>query len=207
MNYEIERNICVSPGNTKLGKIKNFSLPSGISCPGNSLWCKNCYAKRYEKRYTNCQKAYTRNLKHSQKYFFSELVISQLEKMPGYNVRIHPSGDFYSVNYIDQWIGICKRMTNHKFWCYTRSWTIPELFPKIKELNKIKNIQVFLSTDPTMDLPSDNFRIAFVEDDKRANGIVCLHDAGLKHTCKECGYCFKNKKGNVIFKNKLKKRK
>lgn len=207
MQYEVERNVFVSPGNMKLGKVKNFSLPNGITCPGKSPWCKNCYVNRYTRRFKRCREAYNTNMNNSQKTFFSKLIISQLEKMSGYNVRLHPSGDFYSVEYIDQWISICKRMTNHKFWSYTRSWTVPKLFQKIKELNKLKNTQIFLSTDPTMDLPPEDFRIAFVEGDERANGIICLHDSGLKHTCLECGYCFKNKKGNVIFKNKLKRRK
>jgi hypothetical protein len=206
MNYEVNEDIFIGRGNIKIGKIKNFSLPVETSCPGKSLWCKSCYAKRYEKRFKRCQNAYQRNLNYSEKSFFSELLISQLEKKSGCNVRIHPSGDFYSIEYIDQWINICKKMVNHNFWCYTRSWNVPELFPKIKELSKIKNIQVILSTDPTMELPPKDFRIAFVEEDIRANGIICLHDTGLKHSCLECGYCFKNKKGNVIFKNKMKKR-
>ena len=194
------KNISIGKGNLKLGNIKNFSLPSGISCPGKSVWCKNCYAEKYEKRYKNCLVAYGRNLKLSRQSSFSNLVIGQLKSTKGFNVRIHPSGDFYSQEYINDWIKICKKLNDHNFWCYTRSWVVPELFIKLKELNKLKNIQIFLSTDPTMDLPDyENFRIAFVEDDKRKNGLICLHDSGMRKSCDECGYCFKNKKGNIIF--------
>lgn len=205
MNNVIKKSICVSSGNTKLGKVKNFSLPSGISCPGKSSWCENCYANRYEKRYKTCRESYDRNLKYSKESFFSELLIDRLTELPGYDVRIHPSGDFYSVDYIDKWIEVCKKMNNHDFWCYTRSWIVPELLKKIRELNKLDNVQIFLSTDPTMYIPPSDFRIAFIKDDERSNGIVCFHDEGVKHTCSECGYCFKNKKGNVVFKNKMKK--
>lgn len=201
-----KKKICISEGNTKLGKVQNFSLPQGVTCPGKSPWCKNCYVNRYTRRFKVCRKAYERNLKYSQKDSFSDLVIDKIRKeTENTNVRIHPSGDFYSVEYIEHWIKICRELKNYNFWCYTRSWIIPELFSKIQKLNEIENVQVFLSTDPTMDLPSEGFRIAFIEDDERANGIICLHDAGLKKTCNTCGYCFKNKEGNVIFKNKLKR--
>lgn len=209
MKYKVEKNVLVSKGNAKLGKIKNFSLPSGVSCPGKSEWCKNCYASKYENRYKNCLTAYNRNFDWSKKSYFPDLVIGQLKCLTGNNVRVHPSGDFYSQEYIEHWITICKQLKGHNFWCYTRSWVIPKLFIKLKELNKLRNSQVILSTDPTMDFPpeKEKFRIAFVEEDERKSGIICLHDSGAKHSCDECGYCFLKDNGNVIFKNKLKRRK
>lgn len=154
-----------------------------------------------------CRNRYIENLEISKENYFISLIIDELAKKSGNNIRIHPSGDFYSVDYINKWIEICKQLSNYNFWCYTRSWIVPELLSSLRKLNKIKNIQIFLSTDPSMDLPPDDFRIAFIEDDKRSSGIICLHDSGLKKSCDKCGYCFKNKKGNVIFKNKRRKRK
>lgn len=36
----------------------------------------------------------------------------------------------------------------------------------------------------------------------KENNIICLHDSDIKKSCEECEYCFKNKSGNVIFKNR-----
>ena len=38
--------ITISPGNTKLGKMPNFSIPAGDTCPGKSEFCKDCYAQK-----------------------------------------------------------------------------------------------------------------------------------------------------------------
>lgn len=195
--------IFISSENKKLGKIKNFSLPHKISCPGKSEWCeKYCYVTRYYRRFEKCRNAYTKNFEISKEDSFTVLMINKLKKINSQYLRIHTSGDFYSTDYINKWIEICKKLPEHNFWCYTRSWIIPKLFKEIKKLNKIKNIQIFLSSDPTMSPPPKDFRIAFIESDKKANGIYCFHDKKLKKNCRECMYCFKDKKENIIFKIK-----
>jgi len=201
-------NLCISQGNKKLGKLPNISMSSYTSCPGKSEWCvKKCYASKYEKIYPQCIPAYMRNMEISKSPDFVNIIIDKVKKISGPYFRIHTSGDFYNIKYIEKWIEICQSLPNILFSVYTRSWIIPELLSSLKELNKLKNVQIFLSTDPTMDLPPDGFRIAFIEEDERAKGIMCLYDSGLKNACSDCGYCFKNNKKNVIFKNKSKGRK
>lgn len=191
---------CISKGNTKLGKITNISMPSYYSCPGHSEWCqKECYALKYQKRYRKCIDSYNNNFELSKDQLnFADMIIDRLSQTHGSPVRIHVSGDFYNETYITSWLKICTSLPDIKFWAYTRSWVIPNLFEKIKVLNNLDNIQIFLSTDITMPDPPDNFRIAYINNDKRANGFTCLYDKNKK-TCLECGYCFKTKKGNVVF--------
>ena len=41
--------LCLSMGNTKVGRVWTFSLPSFVTCPGASAWCRqHCYAARFE---------------------------------------------------------------------------------------------------------------------------------------------------------------
>ena len=56
--------ICISSeGNIKVGRVWTFSLPSFVTCPGASPWCrKHCYAWRFEKLRPNCRRGYIRNL-------------------------------------------------------------------------------------------------------------------------------------------------
>jgi hypothetical protein len=193
-------NLCVSSGNTKLGKILNISMPIYSTCVGKSEWCvKECYAMKYQKRYKNCRISCDNNFELSKNQNFSELVINRLSQTHESPVRIHVSGDFYDENYIDSWIKICSTLPKFKFWTYTRSWIIPNLLNKIKELNQLKNIQVFLSTDTTTQSPPKGFRIAYIADDTRAKGFRCSHDLKIKKSCLECGHCFNTRKGNIIF--------
>ena len=192
--------LCISDGNKKLGKLPNISMPSYLSCPGKSKWCqKKCYANRYEKMYPRCTPAYIRNMAISKTPDFIDVIITKIKKMGGPYFRIHPSGDFYSTEYIDKWVNICQSLPDTLFCVYTRSWIIPELLSSLNKLKKLKNFQLFFSVDPTMPLPPEG-RVAFIETDKRSNGIMCLEQTRKKNTCLECGYCYKNTKKNVIFK-------
>jgi hypothetical protein len=62
-------------------------------------------------------------------------------------VRIHPAGDFYSVHYIKKWIRIARRCSSTVFYAYTRAWRRPELLAALLELNKLKNVMLWWSTD------------------------------------------------------------
>lgn len=193
--------LCVGDGNMKVGSIRTFSLPSRLTCPGASSWCsKHCYAYRFERRRPNCRDAYSRNLVLT--WHPDEFVEAMLQVIPKKlpQCRIHVSGDFYSVEYIEAWQRICGEYPHTLFWCYTRSWNVPDLLPALEKLRDLPNVQLFASTDPSMPLPPKGWRVAFIEEDPRASGLRCLEQYGRKPSCLECGYCFQQQRGDVIFK-------
>ena len=194
--------ITLGTENTKLGPVFNFSLPSRITCPGASPWCKkHCYAWRYERRRPRCRNAYQRNLELTRNPDqFAERMIAVLPRLlPCF--RIHVSGDFpEDRDYIQAWIKICQAFPQMKFWAYTRSWVQPDLYLALERLQELPNMNLFLSTDPTMPLPPGEWRVAFIEGDPRAKGILCPEQIGERNSCLDCGYCFLEKEGNVIFK-------
>jgi len=59
---------------------------------------------------------------------------------------------------------------------------------------------LFASTDITMPLPPEDWRVAFVESDPRATGIECREQNGLSDSCLNCRYCFAPNAGNVVFR-------
>ena len=194
--------ICISSaGNIKVGRVWTFSLPSFVTCPGASPWCrKHCYAWRFEKLRPNCRRGYIRNLALSlQPDRFVEHVLKSLpEDAP--LVRIHVGGDFYSAEYARNWVEICQARPHSLFWSYTRSWNAPILLPSLELLRQQTNLQLFASTDPDMPLPPETWRAAFIELAPRATGIPCRHQQGEVASCLECGYCFNEHTGNVVFK-------
>jgi hypothetical protein len=192
--------ITLGEGNQKVGEVFTFSLPSIISCPGASQWCKkHCNMTRLEKYRPACRKAYQQNYlitKNPEK--FQETVIGVLPRILSC-FRIHVSGDFYSKEYIHSWIKICQAFPNTRFWAYTRSWTIPELKTELEAFKNLNNVFLFASTDPTMPSPPKDWRTAYINIDSRAKGYQCPVQEKRLKSCLECGYCY-HQGGNVIFK-------
>ena len=54
--------------------------------------------------------------------------------------RIHASGDFFSVEYIDMWKRICKAFPNTAFWTYTKNPIAESAFDGIDNINVVKSI-------------------------------------------------------------------
>lgn len=191
----------VGNGNQKLGSIATFSLPSETTCPGASPWCATqCYAKRIEHRWLNCLDRYALNFLASlHPARFIESMLSQIPlNLPAF--RIHVGGDFYSAFYVKAWIAICRRRPSTRFWAYTRSWVDPRICDALHGLNALPHVQIFASTDSTMDLPSGDWRIAFVDSDSRAKGLVCPEQQNKAASCMACGYCFRRARGHVVFR-------
>ena len=206
--------VSISQGNKKLGKIPNFSLSAGTSCPGASDWCsKYCYAKGWPVGFFN-KIRYSDNLSRSKMPDFERKMVHKLRiyatvskiKYPPF--RIHVSGDFYSQGYINKWIRIIRVLPQIKFYSYTRSWMIPELLPILEKLRALPNMQLFASCDSTMPDPPQGWRVAWIEgdgkggvyDDPRSIGLVCPEQSDKKQNCADCKYCFMGKYKDVIFK-------
>lgn len=142
-------------GNVKLGPTTyTFSLPRAITCPGRTPWCEaHCYAKRGKLSLSSSVALYQRNLKHSQQPYFVDNAIRELrgkiasakrrgEDTSNKVVRIHVSGDFYSVPYILKWMQIADDLKGEgwKFYAYTKSWAIPKLLPALEALRDRPNV-------------------------------------------------------------------
>ena len=201
MEQEITVPLCLALGNNKVGRVWTFSLPSFVTCPGASPWCrKHCYAWRLERLRPACRRAYVRNLTLSlyRERFIKHVLESLPEDAP--LVRIHVGGDYYGPEYAAAWRDICDARPDTQFWSYTRSWAVPMILPHLELLRAAPNLQLFGSVDTDMPLPPEGWRAAFVEIDPRADGTPCRHQQGEVESCLECGYCFHELEGNVVFK-------
>ena len=174
-------------GNRKLGRLGTVNREAGATCPGASSECLTfCYAKK------GLFKTYGIQAKYA-----ASVLTLPTKYTPA--VRIHASGDFDTVEYIEFWIGEVQRHPDTKFWAYTRSWNVAELLPALELLRAEPNMQLFASTDMSMPEPPAHWRVAYVETDTRFRGMECLEQNGKMPDCKTCGYCFAKPKGNVKF--------
>lgn len=128
-------------GNAKLGSdVYTFSLPAGHSCPfANECLSKadkktgkltdgpnsefRCFSASTENMYPVVREARWHNFNllkgktlHQMVNLISDSIPKDAEK-----IRIHVSGDFFSQDYFDAWLGVSAAHHKKLFYCYTKS--------------------------------------------------------------------------------------
>ena len=178
-------------GNSKIGAgIYTYSrLPGRLqTCPGSTDLCEEvCYSKRI-----------TFNPILSN-WMWENTVRPDVPPLPADAkvVRIHVSGDFNTVEYVCAWIAACKGRPDVAFFAYTRSWRVPLLWHYLEGLKLLPNVQLFASMDrSTLEAAPRGWRCAWLG---AGFGITCPEEVGKKENCETCTYCFRGKRGDVVF--------
>tara|TARA_R110002094_G_scaffold221223_2_gene195143 strand:+ start:18 stop:758 length:741 start_codon:yes stop_codon:yes gene_type:complete len=185
----------VSKGNDKTGCF-SFDLPAKITCPGMTSACgSKCYAASMMRVYKGVAAKYARNLELANSDDFVMRMVRDIP--PRCEFRIHVSGDFYSTEYVDKWIEIAKRRTDVILYTYTRSWVIPDIWLRIRELNNLLNVNVNLSVDDDTGRPiaRDDFRWCYLTHDDNAPNWLRKGDIAFRSNAT-------GKKGNHKWKRK-----
>ena len=119
--------------NKKIAKMSgaytvNFGIPaykeaSGkLTCPFASDCIKGCYAQAGAYVWSNVKAAFQRRYELTLTDKFVSTVNAELKSRKKIKrVRIHDSGDFYSVSYLYKWIEIMKSNPSIEFYAYTKS--------------------------------------------------------------------------------------
>ncbi len=135
--------IHISKGNMKV-KANIFSLPNKTTCK-LGLECHDyCYASKAAMMYEATRAARARNYVASQSPTFTADVIEILKTRRNKVVRVHESGDFYSIDYIRRWYLIAKMLPNYTFYAYTKR---DDLFSQIPPHWKPENFTLIYSLD------------------------------------------------------------
>jgi hypothetical protein len=143
-----------------------WNLPAGHACPYANA-CKMssdresgkmkkgpnmafpCYAAMAE-RFPGVRDARWRNYETVKGKSCQDMLRALLAAFPEGKarlVRIHGSGDFFSQDYFDAWLGLCRAMPNVQFWAFTKS--IPFWLARIDEIPD--NMALTASIDGTWD--------------------------------------------------------
>ena len=120
------------------------------TCPGSTPECERiCYAKRIA--------GPVADLYRINSLSWDVPPIPEDAKI----LRIHVSGDFDSVAYINNWIARLKERPDVTVWAYTRSWRVVGLLPALETLRVLPNVQLFASMDSShTDVPPTGWRRA-----------------------------------------------
>lgn len=148
----------------------NFGIPAFLSqsgvktCPNAGHCAAGCYAKSGAYLWDNVKQAYEKRLTLTQdaaRFFvvMSDAISKKIKAAKGKKVtiRIHDSGDFYSIEYFNQWQKIMKQFESVSFYAYT------------KQIDMFKN-QIGLNNLP------DNFTLIFSFGGKQDNLIDVNND-------------------------------
>lgn len=78
-------------------------------------------------------------------------------------LRLHVSGDFDSVEYVENWIARLTERPDVIAFAYTRSWRVEALLPALERLRALPNVELFASMDASVpELPPVGWRRAWI---------------------------------------------
>lgn len=203
------RELSVSMGNSKMGKVMNFSLFPGWTCSHAAcLTCykHGCYAKSICDRRKNVSQAWWNNTATVIKCeadgrldLFVKAICDDIAKKKPDAFRIHVGGDFYSRDYFKAWVEIAKSNPDVKFFAFTKQ------FDNVKGVALPENFALIASSWTGLDIPKwalkrlpmawlvEHGKPVPVRADRKA--YICQGD------CTKCHWCFelKKSKGDVAF--------
>lgn len=195
----------ISQGNKKVGKIDSFSLPPVESCV-NSKTCAvftdengkkhKCYAVQPYVMYKSVKAAYDRNFELV-KEDLPELKKQLMKYFRRYNrrlFRIHVSGDFPNMEYVQMWIDVAKANPHVKFMAFTKAYGF------FYKTELPENLVVLFSFMPSVPYERarkfadkmGGFPIAYASNEKAPGTITCPEQTtDRKVTCETCQLCWK----------------
>ena len=122
--------------------VMDLDNPMYIDVPGTCICdCDKCYAMSGNYLYETTL-AYLAVRTFIARYdidFFRRAVMAQIEAENIKLVRIHASGDFFSMEYIDAWQQIVTAYPGTVFWSYTKNALAENAFDEIPNCNIVKS--------------------------------------------------------------------
>jgi hypothetical protein len=159
--------------------IFNWSLPAfGVRlnngktmnvCPTAGACASFCYARNGTYNFSNVKAKHIKNLEftlYEPETFVQEMITEcSKPKMKNKYVRIHDAGDFYSEEYLMNWLKIIKACPDVTFYAYTKEVS---LFKRVIEPDCPNNLKYLYSLggkeDHLIDLEKDRHADVFPDD-------------------------------------------
>ena len=109
----------------KQDSYRQFSIPAVKTCPGAGDCKKFCYTQHPGSSYSWKMVANKHNL-NWQKTKMLEFVIDMDRELKAFRnrpvaIRIHDTGDFYNVKYLNKWLKVASLNPDIKVYAYTKS--------------------------------------------------------------------------------------
>lgn len=160
--------ILLSHENQKLGdETWSWSIPAVQTCPGSTDTCRrHCYARQFRFCFPGVRNKLARNVRFAREPGFWREIVAEIEMAEVRLLRIHAAGDFFSPEYVDQWIRIAKACPDTTMWTYTRSWRKKSIRNRLRVLARQPNVVLYWSCDKDTGLPNrmpEGVRTAYLQ--------------------------------------------
>lgn len=130
-------------------KVYNFGIPAFksitglVTCPNARACVSGCYARSGAYLFSNVAKVFEKRLEITQQDNFSDIMHHELNMLSLKNdkiiVRVHDSGDFYSLEYLYKWLKVIENNPKIFFYAYTKRVKL------LKSVKLPKNFKVIFS--------------------------------------------------------------
>ena len=108
-------------------------------------------------------------------------------------LRIHESGDFFSVGYIRMWARVIASFPEVQFYAYTRSWRVETFRNELQQAAELSNFHLWGSTDSETGPAPGGWRDAYMmpKGTQRAERYAtCPEQTGTQPDCSTCTLCW-----------------
>ena len=128
-------------------RVMNFSLPAYKTitgktvCPFAKDCIKYCYAQKGNYKYPSVIKGLNKRYELSKTADFVPMMNATILLERPTHIRIHDSGDFYSIKYLQKWVDIATQNKDVIFYAYTKSIK----FFKDNKVKKPTNLKIIFS--------------------------------------------------------------
>jgi hypothetical protein len=101
------------------GRIAVFNLPAARAICGRN--CGGCYARKAQV-YPTVRRFRWRNYRAAQRRDWVERIVAEVKAVAGkiLAVRVHESGEFFSQQYVDNWVQVARALPGCVFYAYTK---------------------------------------------------------------------------------------
>ena len=208
----------LSHGNNKLRSNERVSfliwnIPAVITCPFATDHCKaSCYARKAERIYPNCLPVRQDHFEISRQDDFTDRMIFTIEaeiarpanKGKKIVFRIHESGDFYNMSYVNKWIEIMRHFEGRPeitFVAYTKSVKFFDGRDLPSNFNLLASVWDDTSEENLEIIRRNNYRIYTAYTGPALEAAIA---AGYSlcgcADCGSCGKCWNNYINNIACK-------
>lgn len=122
-----ETKLCISEGNSKIGRVLNISTPPVLTCPNCAECTKLCYDIKACLFRPEVMRARARNfsiLVRDRNRYFDAIKERLKHRRKRKFFRWHVGGEIIDIDYFNRMVEIARDFPDWKFWTYTKNYAI-----------------------------------------------------------------------------------
>lgn len=181
-----------------------FNIPAVDTCPNAGACKAYCFAAIEQRQYPQAREHRIASLALSKSTEFISVIMAELQLLrtkhkrtnTKFAIRIHASGDFYSLGYMLTWFGIAGLNPDIQFYAYTKSIAMAKKLMARKPVNMVLIYSIGGQLDSLIDINTDRHARIF---ENEQSAIEAGYNVAASEDDTEAWQNSNHKVGLVIF--------